>query len=128
MQAHIDSGDIKGVALFESDENLLRNKGLLIETAATQPDNNNCVTLAVQNHSLETVCLERCYILGSLYPATVIKGSGSRPEGTSAERRVVRPSLQYDIKLEMVLLRKFKGNESLRGCQSGRKHCSMHWI
>ena len=58
---------------------------------------NNCVTLAVQNHSLETVCLERGYILGSLYPATVIEESGSRPEGTSAEQGVVRAfrSVQY---------------------------------
>ena len=97
VRAHIDNGEVKGVALFESEENLLRNKGLLIETAATQPDTNNCVTLAIQNHSLETVCLERGYILGSLYPATVIEESGSRPEDTSAERGVVRAfhSVQY---------------------------------
>ena len=97
VRAHVNNGDIKGVALFESEENVLRSKGLLIETAATQPDTNNCVTLAVQNHSLETVCLERGYILGSLYPATVIEGSGSRSEGTSAEQGVVRafPSVQY---------------------------------
>lgn len=54
---------------------------MLIETAATQPDTNSSITLAVQNHSLETVCLERGYILGSLYPATVIEESGSRSEG-----------------------------------------------
>lgn len=97
VRAHVDNGEVKGVALFESEENLLRNKGLLIETAATQPDTNNCVTLAIQNHSLETVCLERGYILGSLYPATVIEESGSRPEDTSAERGVVRAfhSVQY---------------------------------
>ena len=97
VRAHVDNGEVKGVALFESEENLLRNKGLLIETAVTQPDTNNCVTLAIQNHSLETVCLERGYILGSLYPATVIEESGSRPEDTSAERGVVRAfhSVQY---------------------------------
>ena len=31
VQAHVDNGN----TLFESQENLLRNKGLLIETAAT---------------------------------------------------------------------------------------------
>ena len=69
------------MALFESEESLLTSKGVLIETAATQPDTNSSITLGVQNHSLETVCLERGYILGSLYPATVIEESGSRSEG-----------------------------------------------
>ena len=97
VKAHVDHTDINGVALFESEESSLRSKGMLIETAATHPDINSCITLAVQNHSLETVCLERGHILGSLYPATVIEESKSRPEGTSAEQGVVRPfpSVQY---------------------------------
>ena len=72
VQAHINNSVIKEVALFESEECLLRSKGMFIETAATQPDTNNCVTLAVQNHSLETVCLERGCILGTLYPSNCV--------------------------------------------------------
>ena len=54
-----------GAALFEAQKGDLNEKGIVIEDAVVEPDDDRCVTLAVHNNSLHTVRLEESHILGS---------------------------------------------------------------
>ena len=77
------------VAMFEAEGSLLK-EGVLIETAATQPDIDNCITLTVENHGLEPVCLKAGCVLGSLQPVTILQDAEGEPEEIPTAQGVVR--------------------------------------
>ena len=80
----MDDSKDKGVAMFEAEGRLLKDKGVQIETAATQPDADNCVTLTVENHSLEPVCLEGGCVLGNFQPVVVLQDADLSREKTQS--------------------------------------------
>ena len=87
VRARVDDFEDDRVAMFES---LLKDKGVLIETAATQPDIDNCITLTVENHGLEPVCLNGGCVLGSLQPVTILQDAEVEPEKIPTAQGVVR--------------------------------------
>ena len=50
----------------------MRERGLVIEEATLAPDNENCVSIPVQNFSNEPLCLKPGDVLGQVQPVTVI--------------------------------------------------------
>ena len=86
----------RGAALFEAQKGDLNEKGVVIEDAVVEPDDNRCVTLAVHNNSLYTVRLEEGHILGCFQAATV-QPTPSSTEGRPDEqdqmhRKAVHPT------------------------------------
>ena len=75
--------------MFEAEGSLLKDRGVLIETPATQPDSDNCITLTVENHSLESVCLDGGCVLGNLQPVTLLQDTEGEPAETT-EQGIVR--------------------------------------
>ena len=66
MHAHVSNLPEDLVALFEPTGDQLKKRGLTIEEAATQPDNQQHITLIVRNNSLESVSLQEGKVLGCL--------------------------------------------------------------
>lgn len=50
----------------------LREKGLLIEEATLAPDDEQCVSIPIQNFSNEPLCWETREMLGKLQPVTLL--------------------------------------------------------
>ena len=75
--------------MFEAEGSLLKDRGVLIETAPTQPDSDNCITLTVENHSLESVRLDGGCVLGNLQPVTLLQDNEGEPAETT-EQGIVR--------------------------------------
>ena len=50
----------------------LRERGLVIEEATLAPDEEDCVSIPIQNFSNEPLCLEPGDILGQVQPVTLI--------------------------------------------------------
>ena len=70
--ARVLDSQARGARVFESEKEALKEKGLVIEDAVVEPDENRYVTLAIHNCSLHTVRLEGDHILGRLQAATVL--------------------------------------------------------
>ena len=70
--ARVLDSQARGARVFESEKEALKEKGLVIEDAVVEPDENRYVTLAIHNCSLHTVRLEGDHILGRLQEATVL--------------------------------------------------------
>ena len=52
VRARVDDFHERGTVIFESEGELLREKGLVLEDAVIEPDAGHCVTLMVHNNSL----------------------------------------------------------------------------
>ncbi len=79
--------------MFESEEEALKEKGLVIEDAVVEPDENKYVTLAIHNCSLHTARLEGDLILGCLQKATVLPTPSfaeNRPDERDCTVKVVQ--------------------------------------
>ena len=63
------------VALFEPTGDQLKKRGLTIEEAAMQPDNQQHITLIVRNNSLESVSLQEGEVLGYLQLVVLVPTS-----------------------------------------------------
>ena len=72
VRARVLDPKARGARLFESEKEVLKEKGLVIEDAIVEPDENRYVTLAIHNCSLHTVRLDGDHILGCLQEATVL--------------------------------------------------------
>ena len=70
--ARVLDSQARGATVFESEKEALKEKGLVIEDAVVEPDENRYVTLAIHNCSFHTVRLEGDHILGCLQEATVL--------------------------------------------------------
>ena len=71
--------------MFKAQKEDLNEKGIVIEDAVVEPDDDRFVTLAVHNNSLHTVRLEEGHILGCLQAATVLP-TPSSTEGRPDEQ------------------------------------------
>ena len=58
VRAHASNFPEDSVALFEPTGDQLQKRGLMIEEATTQPDNQEHITLIVRNNNLESVSLQ----------------------------------------------------------------------
>ena len=67
VRARVLDPQARSVRVFDPEKEALREKGLVIEDAVLEPDENRYVTLAIHNCSLNTVRLERDQILGCLF-------------------------------------------------------------
>ena len=77
VRAHASNFPEDSVALFEPTGDQLQKRGLMIEEATTQPDNQQHITLIFRNNSLEYVSLQEGEILGCLQPVTLIPTSSA---------------------------------------------------
>ena len=68
LRAKVTGLEDTSLALFEPDNHLLGVKGLSVAEAATEPDADNCVTLIMQNDTLEPTHLNKGQVLGRFYP------------------------------------------------------------
>ena len=75
MHAHVSNFPEDLVALFEPTGDQLKDRGLTIEEATTQPDNQQHVTLIVRNNSLESVSLQEREVLGCLQLVVLVPTS-----------------------------------------------------
>ena len=57
------------IALFEPDNSQLARMGLTMAEAIMEPDKDHCVTLIVENQSVEPTQLVEGQVLGKVYPA-----------------------------------------------------------
>ena len=95
VRARVLNPQAKGAALFEAQKGDLNEKGIVIEDAVVEPDDNRCVTLAVHNNSLHTVRLEEGHVLGCLQAATVLPTPSStegRPDEQGCTVKAVHPT------------------------------------
>ena len=72
IRARVLDSQARGARVFELEKEALKEKGLVIEDAVVEPDENRYVTLAIHNCSLYTIRLEGDHILGCLQEATVL--------------------------------------------------------
>ena len=72
IRAQVNDFTGKGTAIFEANSELLTQKGIVIEDSATQPDDNQCITLAVHNNSVLPMTLEAGQVLGDLQAVEVV--------------------------------------------------------
>ena len=72
VRARVLDPQARSVRVFEPEKEALKEKGLVIEDAVVEPDENRYVTLAIHNCSLHTVRLEGDHILGCLQEATIL--------------------------------------------------------
>ena len=72
MRARVLGPPAKGAFVFEPEKEALKEKGLVIEDAVVEPNEDRYVTLVIHNYSLHTVRLEEDHILGSLKGATIL--------------------------------------------------------
>ena len=70
--ARVLDSQARGARVFESEKEALKEKGLVIEDAVVEPDENRYVTLVIHYCSLHTARLEGDHILGYLQEATVL--------------------------------------------------------
>ena len=75
VRAHASNFPEDSVALFERTGDQLQKRGLTIEKATTQPDNQQHFTLIVQNNSLEPVSLQEIEVLGCLQLVNLVPTS-----------------------------------------------------
>ena len=80
------------LALFEPDNHLLGVKGLFMVEAAREPDTDNCVTLIMQNHTLEPTHLKKGEVLGRVYLAS-LSPSAKQELSNYEEQRLFVPCL-----------------------------------
>ena len=90
VRARVDDFHEPGSAFFESEGELLREKGLVLEDAVIEPDARHCVTLMVHNNSLQPVHLDEGEVLGSLQAATVMPMPNAEEESPPLQEAVVR--------------------------------------
>ena len=74
VRAKVSGYSEKSLSLFEPDVELLKERGLSMTEATTEPDINNCVTLIIQNESHTLIYLSKDQVLGKVYPASLQVG------------------------------------------------------
>ena len=93
VRARVLDSQARGARVFESEKEALKEKGLVLEDAVVEPDENWYVTLAIHNCSLHTVRLEGDHILGCLQEATILPTPSfaeNRPDERDCTVKVVQ--------------------------------------
>ncbi len=72
VRARVLDCQARSVRVFEPEKEAWKEKGLVIEDAVVEPDEDRYVTLAIHNCSLHTVRLEGDHILGCLQEVTIL--------------------------------------------------------
>ena len=83
VKAHIDGIRHAFLIVCLKPAEQLKSKGLVVEEAALEPDQELCVLIPVQNCSNEPMCLEPGEILGQLQPVTLVEDAGHMAEKLS---------------------------------------------
>ena len=83
VKAQVQSYESESPSLFVPTTEALKSAGLRIEEAVLCPDENNCVTLIVENHGLSPAHLFEGKVLGQLEPVCLAEdvGGESQPQG-----------------------------------------------
>ena len=89
VRARIDCPWEKSFSLFESAKESLEQEGLQMEDGVAEPDESGIVTLAVQNHSPEPVCLKKGQVLGKLQQAALLSAPTPTEETIGSEVKMV---------------------------------------
>ena len=82
VKARVEGIHCASLACMEPAEQL-KNKGLVVEEAALEPDTEFCVRIPIQNCSNEPIRLEQGDILGQLEPVTLVEDVGCMAEKLS---------------------------------------------
>ena len=89
VRARIDCPWEKSFSLFESAKESLEQEGLQMEDGVAEPDESGVVTLTVQNHSSEPVCLKKGQVLGKLQQAVLLSAPTPTEEAIGSEVKMV---------------------------------------
>ena len=89
VRARIDCPWEKSFSLFESAKESLEQEGLQMEDGVAEPDERGVVTLTVQNHSPEPVCLKKGQVLGKLQQAVLLSAPTPTEEAIGSEVKMV---------------------------------------
>ena len=76
VKAQVQSSESESPSLFVPTNEALKSAGLRIEEAVLCPDENNCVTLIVENHGLSPAHLFEGKVLGQLEPVCLAEDVG----------------------------------------------------
>ncbi len=101
VKAHVGDFPKNTTAIFESSSSLLGEEGVTIEDAATQLDDDHCVTLVVHNNSLEPVHLNEGEVIGSLQAVTLLPTSPDGEEQSATQSTRVRVLYPMDFPLDV---------------------------